>query len=157
MAFAIYDLAVGAGRLGIAPLPRDRDDVAFICDWGACLVISMTTRQEMAEVGMADLGLTLVQRGLQWDHVAVEDFGEPSGTSQQAWSRAQAHALVVLQGGGHVLIHCKGGCGRSGMAALRVVILAGEAPDVALIRLRHVRPCAVETDAQMAWAQNPSQ
>ncbi|MDH5531227.1 MAG: protein phosphatase, partial [Paracoccaceae bacterium] len=44
------------------------------------------------------------------------------------------------------------GCGRSGMAVLRLMVEAGEPVDVALIRLRKVRPCAVETDAQLAWA-----
>ena len=54
-------------------------------------------------------------------------------------------ALSALQGKGRVLIHCMGGCGRSGMAALRLMIEAGEAPGAALERLRAVRPCAVET------------
>ena len=60
----------------------------------------------------------------------------------------------ALTGRGRVLIHCKGGCGRSGMVALRLMIEAGEAPDEALARLRSVRPCAVETDAQMRWAMS---
>jgi hypothetical protein len=38
------------------------------------------------------------------------------------------------------------------MVALRLMIELGEAPDDALARLRVVRSCAVETDAQMAWA-----
>jgi len=58
-----------------------------------------------------------------------------------------------LQGGGRVLIHCRGGCGRSGMAALRLMIESGEEAGAALSRLRALRPCAVETEAQMAWAQ----
>ena len=58
----------------------------------------------------------------------------------------------ALRGGGRVLVHCRGGCGRSGMVALRLMIEAGEAPDEALSRLRSVRPCAVETKAQMGWA-----
>ena len=41
------------------------------------------------------------------------------------------------------------------MAVLRLMIEAGEAPEVALPRLRAVRPCAVETEAQMTWATRP--
>ena len=51
------------------------------------------------------------------------------------------------------MIHCFGGCGRSGMAALRLMVEAGEDADEALERLRAVRPCAVETDAQLRWAR----
>jgi hypothetical protein len=39
------------------------------------------------------------------------------------------------------------------MIILRLMIAAGEGPDAALARLRKTRPCAVETDAQMAWAR----
>jgi hypothetical protein len=39
------------------------------------------------------------------------------------------------------------------MAVLRVMIAAGEDADAALLRLRTVRPCAIETDAQMQWAR----
>jgi hypothetical protein len=39
------------------------------------------------------------------------------------------------------------------MAALRLMIKAGEDPDAALKRLRAVRACAVETDAQLLWAR----
>ena len=52
-----------------------------------------------------------------------------------------------------MLVHCRGGCGRSGMAVLRLMVEAGEAPEEALARLRAVRPCAVETEAQMDWAR----
>ncbi|MFX0541249.1 protein-tyrosine phosphatase family protein [Roseovarius sp. S4756] len=64
---------------------------------------------------------------------------------------AEPVALSALRGGGRVLFHCPGGCGRSGMAALRLMIAAAEAPDAAQERLRARRPCAVETSAQMRW------
>ncbi len=59
--------------------------------------------------------------------------------------------------GGRVLVHCMGGCGRSGMALLRLMVESGEPADRALARLRAVRPCAVETPEQLAWAsQTPN-
>jgi hypothetical protein len=39
------------------------------------------------------------------------------------------------------------------MAVLRLMIEAGEEPGEALARLRAVRACAVETDAQLEWAE----
>ena len=41
------------------------------------------------------------------------------------------------------------------MAVLRLMFEAGEDAQAALIRLRAVRPCAVETEAQLAWASAP--
>ncbi len=57
-----------------------------------------------------------------------------------------------LAAGGRIALHCMGGCGRSGMLALRLMVRAGEAPEAALARLRAARPCAIETAAQLAWA-----
>jgi len=68
---------------------------------------------------------------------------------------AQAQDCLARQGGaggGKVLVHCMGGCGRSGMAVLRLMVETGEPPHSALSRLRAARPCAVETDAQFDWA-----
>ncbi len=39
------------------------------------------------------------------------------------------------------------------MAVLRLMVEVGEAPEAALARLRAVRPCAVETEAQRDWAE----
>ena len=68
------------------------------------------------------------------------------GTRDDALSRLQARfeaAPIII-----------GGCGRSGMAVLRLMIEAGEDAETALARLRTIRPCAIETDAQMAWARD---
>jgi hypothetical protein len=38
------------------------------------------------------------------------------------------------------------------MLVLRLMVETGRPPEEALAQLRWVRPCAVETDAQMDWA-----
>ena len=84
----------------------------------------------------------------------------PEGASPaERWVAGARHAaaldaahLAVVAGGGRVLFHCLGGCGRSGMAVLRLLVEMGEAPEAALERLRRVRPCAVETGDQCDWA-----
>lgn len=153
----IHALPVAGGILAIAPLPGGSGtyeaDLLHLHDWRPALVISMTTLAEMTASGAADLGADLQDSGTRWAHVPVEDYGVPSPEVTDIWEGAAQAALLALQGGGRVLIHCRGGCGRSGMAALRLMIESGEEAGVALSRLRALRPCAVETEAQMAWAQ----
>jgi len=154
--FVIYALPVLQGILAIAPLPgRDGDyaqDIAHIRDWKPALVMSMTTANELAEVGATDLGADLQDAGTRWVHLPVVDFSCPDVAVDEAWHGASRIASAALAGGGRVLIHCRGGCGRSGMAALRLMIETGEAPRTALARLRALRPCVIETEAQMTWA-----
>lgn len=154
--FVIYALPVAGGILGIAPLPgrggRWADDLAHLKDWKPALVITMTTPSEQVSHGLSDMGVDIQDSGTRWIHFPVEDLGTPLQDQIEDWHVASKTALSALQGGGRVLIHCFGGCGRSGMAALRLMIEAGDAAEEALRRLRAVRPCAVETEEQMQWA-----
>ena len=154
--FAPYPLECHGGTLAIAPMPgRTRHygtDRTALLAWAPGLVISMTTRAEFDRKGAGPLGADLAAAGIGWRHLPVGDYGVPTPQVAALWPEAEAAALAELSRGGRVLVHCFGGCGRSGMAALRLMIAAGEAPGAALGRLRAVRPCAVETPEQLAWA-----
>jgi protein-tyrosine phosphatase len=121
-------------------------------DWQPGLVISMTSEAEHVAAGAADLGQDFRSMGCRWHHLPLPDFSAPTPDMVERWPEISALALQALKGGGRVLVHCKGGCGRSGMVVLRLMIEAGEGRETALHRLRAVRPCAVETQSQMQWA-----
>jgi polymorphic toxin system DSP-PTPase phosphatase-like protein len=152
----IYGLSVGDGILALSALPGAggdfADDLEHIHDWQPGLVISLTTRVEMVGAGAETLGTDLQSMASRWVHLPIADFGVPPPDVAQRWPDVSRSARQALEGGGRVLIHCRGGCGRSGMMVLRLMIEAGESPDAALARLRNLRPCAVETQAQMDWA-----
>ena len=152
----IYSLPLAGGLLALCPLPGsggDYDgDLEQIGAWKPGLVISLTTAEEHAAAGGHRLGCDIQSMASRWIHLPVPDFDVPPPQVAMRWPAASQSARKALEGGGRVLMHCKGGCGRSGMAALRLMIECGEVPAQALARLRGVRPCAVETQAQMEWA-----
>ncbi len=152
----MHAIPVGGGILAIAPLPGGegdyRGDLDHIRGWAPSIALSLTTEVEMIVAGVRDLGAHLQDQGTRWMHLPIEDFSPPGAAFAAAWPGVSAQVLRALAGGGRVLVHCRGGCGRSGMVALRLMIEAGEARDEALERLRNVRACAIETEAQMAWA-----
>lgn len=156
MGLAIAKLAVGGGVLAICPMPGRGGtygaDLAVLRAFAPDLVLSMTPLDEMEALGAGGLGRDLEAEGIGWLHLPVGDYGVPEGAVAALWPEVAARVRQVLAGEGRVLVHCMGGCGRSGMAALRLMVEAGEAPDAALARLRAVRPCAVETQAQFDWA-----
>ena len=147
--FSIATLAAGGGVLGIAPMPGRGGtlaaDLRVLATWRPGLVLSLTRRARTAALGAA-----LAEAGIAWRHFPVADFGVPAPDAP--WAPLSEAARAVLAGRGRVLVHCAGGCGRSGMVALRLMVESGEAPQAALTRLRAARPCAVETAAQQAWA-----
>jgi protein-tyrosine phosphatase len=154
--FQIFEVAVGTGFLGISPLPgrsgRYDEDLIKIFQWNPSIVFTMTTMAEMERGRAGTLKSDLTTAGVQWAHLPVPDFGAPPDETEALWRDASSRAHKALSNNGRVLAHCYGGCGRSGMAVLRLMAEAGEDPEVALQRLRDVRPCAVETDAQYQWA-----
>lgn len=156
--FVVHALSVGKGILALCPLPGRggsyQEDLAHLREWKPALLISLTTEVEMLEEGASHLGADMQDAGGRWMHLPVPDFGVPDAAFEARWPEVRRIALAALAGGGRVLVHCKGGCGRSGMVMLRLMIEAGERPEAALKRLRQARPCAIETEAQMFWARN---
>lgn len=159
-AFKISEVTAGNGWLGVAPLPgRSGDleaDVNAILAWGAATVVTMTESSEMQESASAGLGALLQARDIVWCHFPVRDFGGLQKQQAEDWTEVSGMLLTTLNNGGKVLVHCRGGLGRSGMIVLRLLCELGESPEAALRRLRAVRPGAVETHEQMAWAMSGS-
>jgi hypothetical protein len=152
--FAIADLPCARGRLGIARLPgRTGDlagDVTAIADWGARLVLSMTEADEMAAKGASGLAASLAARGIGHAMFPIPDFGTPGADA--GWASLSQDLHRRLAAGEHVLLHCMGGKGRSGMVAMRLLVERGVPAEEALAMVRRARPGAVETEAQAAWA-----
>ena len=157
--FDIAEAPLGNGWIGISPAPGRggayQADLTRILQWGADMVLTMTTSVELERLGAADFGADLDSAGVVWRHLPIPDFGAPPPEVEALWPEVSAEAHGILARGGRVLAHCYGGCGRSGMALMRLMVEAGEEAEPALARLRDVRPCAVEMPAQQAWAAIP--
>ena len=153
MTFAIASLPAGAGTLVLCPLPVTAEARARIAALAPALVLSLTETAELRALGAADLPDWLAAHGIGWAHFPVPDFQTPPPGSD--WPALSVRARAVLDSGGTLVVHCRGGCGRSGMIALRLMAEAGEPPVEALARLRAARPGTVETEAQYRWAAAP--
>ena len=154
--FEISELAFGSGIIGMSPLPGAKDnyakDMAVWMNWKPDAVLSMTGQAEMKMLGSADIPDDLRNANIQWLHFPVDDFQAAPADREVLWIPISQTLHRVLNDGGRVIVHCRGGCGRTGMAVLRLMVEAGEDGENALARLRTVRTCAVETIQQKEWA-----
>ena len=148
--FSVTPLTVAGGTLGLCPLPRTDDDFAKLQIWRPDLVLTLVETDELALLAITNLPTEVQNSGTAWRHFPIADFDVPKG---DGWPALSQELRALLARGGRIVIHCRGGCGRTGMIALRLMLEAGEAPDAALQRLMAAHPCAIETDAQLAWAQ----
>jgi predicted protein tyrosine phosphatase len=157
--FAIHAVTLpGGGEIGICRMPgRDGRlgwNVGTIARWRPEILVSLTPAGEGGLNVVERLPELLAPHGIRHCNFPIVDYGAPED-GDTAWATLAAKLHPVLDAGRRLLVHCMGGCGRSGMVALRLMVERGELPEAAFQRLRAVRPCAVETEGQREWAAPP--
>ncbi|MCA0425275.1 MAG: phosphatase, partial [Proteobacteria bacterium] len=145
------------GWISLGPCPgrtdegRDLDtDLATISASGADVLVTLTEQLELDELGVGDLGQRATARGFAWLHLPITDFGAPDAIWEAAWVQAGPLVRARVKEGGGVHLHCRAGCGRSGMITARILVELGVSPGEAIARVRAARPCAIETAGQEA-------
>lgn len=83
-----------------------------------------------------------------WIHLPVRDVDVPDERFEHGWLTVGQEVHQRLDAGERILIHCRGGLGRTGLVAARILVERGCAPRDAVHRVRAVRPGAIETRAQ---------
>lgn len=152
----LHVLPVGGGIVALSPLPGAggdyKGDLEHLASWRPAMVIALSTELEQMQTGAQELGQAVQDKGSRWVHLPVPEGGFPDGEAAELWAQVSAQALRALSGGGRVMLHSRHGGGRAGMAALRLMVEAGEAKDDAQERLAGVVPGAIGTAVQVAWA-----
>lgn len=150
------------GRIGVTLCPgkwqtnaiagtwqRDMQiDMAAIAQWGAAAVVTLMPADELAACQAGHLGSTCEAQGMEWYHLPIEDMNVPTAAFETAWLYAGLRLRAHLRHGRHVLVHCRGGLGRSGTLAARLLVEMGWTPSAAIGAVRAVRPNAIETGRQ---------
>ena len=141
-------------RAGDRAGPRDLDaDISAIKAWGADIVISLLEAPEFELLGVAGLPGKL-SSAFDWHHLPIRDMQPPDARFERAWKKLAPRVVQCLADGGRVLLHCRGGLGRSGTVAARILIEQGESATRAMARVRAARPGAIETRGQEAFLGN---
>ncbi len=77
------------------------------------------------------------------------DFSVPSEDFEQQWITQGREIRALLRAGNDVVVHCKGGLGRAGMIAARLLVELGVEPEEAIRSVRQVRKGAIQTPLQL--------
>jgi ADP-ribosyl-[dinitrogen reductase] hydrolase len=129
----------------------DRDlalDLDAIRDWGASAIVTLLEPEELTLLRVERLGEEVRRRNMLWFHLPIVDVSIPDQRFDEKWDNAGEELCSILRNGSDVLVHCRGGLGRAGTIASRLLIELGMAPKTAIARVRAARPGAIETRDQ---------
>jgi ADP-ribosyl-[dinitrogen reductase] hydrolase len=152
------------GRIGVTFCPGKKDpnglsaiwdrdlalDIAAVRDWGAGAWVCLMERHEFDDMHVPNLAESVEAAGLEFIHLPIVDLQPPGAPFEAQWRRAGARLHARLDRGEAVLVHCRGGRGRAGTVAARLLVERGMAPEAAIEAVRAVRPGAIETAPQVA-------
>ena len=150
------------GRIGITFCPGKKDpdawtgawhrdlfvDLDAIKKWGAALVVTLVEQHELENLEVPELGAMVRSQGMEWLHLPIRDLSIPSASFETEWRRQGEYIRSLLRNRFDVVVHCKGGLGRAGTIATRILIELGETPQKAIDAVRAVRPHAIDEGVQ---------
>ena len=156
---------VGAGpygRIGLTLCPGKKDpsrlwsrdleiDLQAIRQWGAIVVVTLMEAHEMKLLQVENMPLVAEQLGLRWLHLPIRDVDVPDERFAIEWKLHGPALHQLLDSGKNVLVHCRGGLGRSGLVAAQMLVERGTEPANAIRQVRSARPGAIETRQQEAY------
>ena len=152
----------GQGFLGLTLCPGKKDmdrnwnrdineDLQVIKAWGATTVVTLIEASEFAMLHVETLGRDIGALGMDWIHLPIVDVSIPDKRFEMSWVTDGPKLHARLDAGERILIHCRGGLGRTGLVAGQILVERGIAPSEAYRLVRHARPGAIETQEQKSY------
>ncbi|MBI4940198.1 MAG: dual specificity protein phosphatase family protein [Actinobacteria bacterium] len=140
----------GRGTLALMAAPRPgealEDDVVALAAAGVTDVVCLLPDEELGRLGLAAEPDLLARKGLRVHRLPVPDFGVPADDDAATLAEVVTERLAD---GAHVVVHCRGGIGRSSTVAATVLVREGLRPQEAWAVLAKARRRKVpETGAQ---------
>ena len=146
-----------AGFLAIMMRPQlntgQPDSIATLAECGIGCIVSLLETNESFMLGLETESKVVADNGMNYISFPVSDYGVPS--SFDDFSILTADIFEQLGQGTNVLLHCRGGVGRSGLLAAGVLLQAGLNTEQAFAIVSAKRGIRVpETTQQREWLKN---
>jgi len=134
------DLGAGRGQIGMTICPGKRGaseygaqwkrdlatDIAIIRAWGASTLLTLMESEEMRLLGIETIGEIAKKSSLHWYQLPIIDGSIPDNRFDTAWPHVGRTILNSLRSDEKIVVHCRGGLGRTGMIVSALLIEDGK-------------------------------
>jgi len=144
MTFAPGKKARGIGGHWDRDLVADLDRLRDVYRTG--MLVSLVEDDELRQLGIAELADDCAALGMQLVRFPIVDGGVPRSLAD--FKALVERIVATAREGGNVVVHCRGGLGRTGLVAAACLVACGHAPAEAIRLVRRSRPRTVETGEQ---------
>jgi protein-tyrosine phosphatase len=112
-------------------------DLKAIQAFGAQALVTLMETHELADfqVPSATLARETQACAIEWYHIPITDVWVPDERFEDQWTYSGPRLRSMLRSGKHIVLHCRGGLGRTGMIAARLLV-EFEDPDAAIRKVR---------------------
>lgn len=147
------------GQLLFTPCPGTKETTVVealhtLKDAGATAVITLMPDHELAQNGASSLSTDAEALRLGWFQLPIADESVPGADFDERWATHLPRILALLNDGQDIAIHCKGGSGRTGLIAARILIACGVPLPEAVAQVQALRPKAICHPVHVEYLNN---
>ena len=154
--YSMKSLPHAPGALIFTPCPGTQasdlaESLKTLKQAGAVALVTLMSDTELQENGVGELGVAARQYGLEWYQLPIEDDQAPDQTFEARLGEIRHQLDDLLASNKALAIHCKGGSGRTGLFAARLLIEAGMPRREAIAWVQELRPRAIQKPAHINY------
>lgn len=154
--YSMKSLPHAPGTLIFTPCPGTQasalaESLEALKQAGAAALVTLMSDRELKENGVDQLGVEAKKHGLEWFQLPIEDDQAPDEAFETRLGEIRHQLDTVLASNKTLVIHCKGGSGRTGLFAARLLIESGMRRSEAIKWVQELRPRAIQKPAHIDY------
>lgn len=154
--YSLKSLPHTPGALIFTPCPGTQatalaESLETLKQAGAVALVTLMSDTELQENGVGELGVAAKQYGLEWYQLPIEDDQAPDENFEAGLGEIRHQLDALLASNKTLAIHCKGGSGRTGLFAARLLIESGMPRREAIAWVQELRPRAIQKSAHINY------
>jgi len=144
------------GTLLLTPCPGTKgveliDSLQQFKKSGVTAVLTLMLENEIYDNQLNTIHTLCEELDMQWFNLPIVDEGVPQQEFNLLWAQYKNEIHAILDDNESIVIHCKGGSGRTGIVAAKILLERGADFDATIKEIKQIRPGAFGHDVQVEY------